>query len=65
MSSNEASVAAGGGAGGLGDLLAAAAQPPALRFALAGLGFGLPMSRLYARYFGEDGCQQGIMVFNS
>jgi len=58
--SNGPAAAPSAGVGGLGDLLAAAAQPPALRFALAGLGFGLPMSRLYARYFGGDLVLQNI-----
>jgi hypothetical protein len=52
-----AAAAAGGGLGaggamGLGDLLSSAMDAPRARYQLAGLGFGLPMSRLYARYFG-------------
>lgn len=33
------------------------------RFQLAGLGFGLPMSRLYARYFGGDLTLVNILSF--
>lgn len=40
-------------AAAFGSLLSSVAQAPRQRYSLAGLGFGLPMSRLYARYFGE------------
>jgi signal transduction histidine kinase len=47
----------GGGDGGgmaLGVNLAAASEAPRQRYKLAGLGFGLPLSRLYARYWGGE-----------
>ncbi|KAF6261335.1 alpha-ketoacid dehydrogenase kinase [Scenedesmus sp. NREL 46B-D3] len=37
-----------------GALLANVADAPRQRYSLAGLGFGLPLSRLHARYFGGD-----------
>lgn len=37
-----------------GALLADVNDAPRRRYTLAGLGFGLPMSRLHARYFGGD-----------
>eukprot|EP00878_Enallax_costatus_P015017 GHUV01015724.1.p1 GENE.GHUV01015724.1~~GHUV01015724.1.p1 ORF type:complete len:495 (+),score=95.37 GHUV01015724.1:1927-3411(+) len=37
-----------------GALLADVADAPRRRYSLAGLGFGLPLSRLHARYFGGD-----------
>jgi hypothetical protein len=42
-------------AAAFGNLLSSVSQPQQQRYSLAGLGFGLPMSRLYARYFGECG----------
>jgi [3-methyl-2-oxobutanoate dehydrogenase (acetyl-transferring)] kinase len=41
-------------AAAFGNLLSSVSQPQQ-RYSLAGLGFGLPMSRLYARYFGGYG----------
>lgn len=41
-------------AASFGDLMSGAADNAGDRFKMAGLGFGLPMSRLYARYFGGD-----------
>lgn len=44
-------------AAAFGNLLSSVSAAPRQRYSLAGLGFGLPMSRLYARYFGEGpGC---------
>jgi hypothetical protein len=40
-------------AAAFGTLLSSVSAAPQQRYSLAGLGFGLPMSRLYARYFGE------------
>ncbi|WIA32443.1 hypothetical protein OEZ86_003265 [Tetradesmus obliquus] len=37
-----------------GALLANVSDAPRQRYSLAGLGFGLPLSRLHARYFGGD-----------
>lgn len=37
-----------------GALLADVSDAPRRRYSLAGLGFGLPLSRLHARYFGGD-----------
>jgi hypothetical protein len=53
----------GGGGGGLGFHLAHASEAPRQRYKLAGLGFGLPMSRLYARYFGGELSLQNIPGF--
>ncbi|KAI8475177.1 MAG: pyruvate dehydrogenase kinase [Monoraphidium minutum] len=44
--------AGGGGGGALG--IVDASEAPRQRYKLAGLGFGLPLSRQYARYFGGD-----------
>jgi signal transduction histidine kinase len=44
----------GEGGMGIGVNLAAASEAPRQRYKLAGLGFGLPLSRLYARYWGGD-----------
>jgi hypothetical protein len=47
-------------AAAFGNLLSSVSAAPRQRYSLAGLGFGLPMSRLYARYFGEGpGCCMG------
>jgi [3-methyl-2-oxobutanoate dehydrogenase (acetyl-transferring)] kinase len=54
-------VADGGGAYGL--QLAAASEAPRQRYKLAGLGFGLPLSRLYARYFGGELALQNVPGF--
>ncbi|KIY97851.1 pyruvate dehydrogenase kinase [Monoraphidium neglectum] len=43
---------------GLG--LAEVSEAPRQRYKLAGLGFGLPLSRLYARYFGGDLALQNL-----
>jgi hypothetical protein len=43
-------------AAAFGNLLSSVSVAPQQRYSLAGLGFGLPMSRLYARYFGEWIC---------
>jgi hypothetical protein len=40
-------------AAAFGSLLSSVSAAPQQRYSLAGLGFGLPMSRLYAGYFGE------------
>jgi [3-methyl-2-oxobutanoate dehydrogenase (acetyl-transferring)] kinase len=40
-------------AAAFGNLLSSVSAAPQQRYSLAGLGFGLPMSRLYARYFGR------------
>lgn len=43
-------------AAAFGNLLSSVSVASQQRYSLAGLGFGLPMSRLYARYFGGDLC---------
>lgn len=56
--SPEGPPAAGGGAFGL--QLAHVSEAPRQRYKLAGLGFGLPVSRLYARYFGGELSLQNV-----
>jgi [3-methyl-2-oxobutanoate dehydrogenase (acetyl-transferring)] kinase len=50
----EASGGVGGGGGASAPLLPGDAAAPHNRWRLGGLGFGLPLSRLYSRYFGGD-----------
>lgn len=45
--------AGGGGGGGGLETLVNTGGAGSSRFKMAGLGFGLPMSRLFARFFGE------------
>jgi len=52
-----------GGGGGLGFDIAQASEAPRQRYKLAGLGFGLPLSRLYARYFGGKLSLQNLPGF--
>ncbi|GBF98531.1 pyruvate dehydrogenase kinase [Raphidocelis subcapitata] len=53
----------GSNGGGYGVQLAAASEAPRQRYKLAGLGFGLPLSRLYARYFGGELALQNMPGF--
>jgi [3-methyl-2-oxobutanoate dehydrogenase (acetyl-transferring)] kinase len=41
-------------AAAFGALLSSVSDAPRARYSLAGLGFGLPLSRLHARYFGGE-----------
>jgi len=50
----DAMMMADGGGGGGGGSPSASPNPASSRWRMGGLGFGLPLSRLYARYFGGD-----------
>ena len=55
------SLGGGAGAGPLfGAELSQVSEAPRQRYQLAGLGFGLPLSRLYERYFGGDLALQNV-----